>query len=170
MPPTRRLARRPRAHPRQNRNNPPITACGSRSRTITGQPKQPIPIADKPNHYVFDIDPAVLAAKLKGVLAAEHNLTALSAGSTYLTGDSPITDPALACFAVEDVMPFRVDKLANHLRAHNIGQLEIKKRGVDLDPDKLRRDLKLRGNNAATLLITPIAGRATAILAQRVSS
>ena len=30
-------------------------------------------------------------------------------------------------------------------------------------------DLKLRGNNAATLLITPIANRATAILAQRVS-
>ena len=155
--------------PGQHRATILPTACGLSQRTITGQPKQPIPIANKPNRYVFDIDPAVLAAKLKGVLAAEHNLTALSAGSTYLTGDHPITDPALACFAVEDVIPFRVDKLANHLRANNIGQLEIKKRGVDLDPDKLRRALKLRGNNAATLLITPIAGRATAILAQRVS-
>ena len=45
--------------------------------------------------------------------------------------------------------------------------LEIKKRGVDIDPEKLRRDLKLRGDNAATLLITRIAGRATAILAMR---
>ena len=142
---------------------------GLAPRTITGQPKQPIPIAAKPGHYVFDIDPAVLAAKLKGVLAAEHNLTALSAGSTYLTGDSAITDPALACFAVEEVMPFRTDKLAKHLAAHNIGQLEIKKRGVDLNPEKLRRDLKLRGDNAATLLITPIGNRATAILAHRVS-
>ena len=33
----------------------------------------------------------------------------------------------------------------------SIGQLEIKKRGVDIDPEKLRRDLKLRGDNAATL-------------------
>jgi hypothetical protein len=136
-------------------------------RTITGHPKQPIPIADKPNRYIFDIDPAVLAAKLKGVLAAEHNLSALSAGSTYLTGDQPIADPALACFEVQDAIPFRVDKLAKHLRIRNIGQLEIKKRGVDIDPNKLRRDLKLRGDNAATLLITPIAGRANAILAYR---
>jgi hypothetical protein len=123
-----------------------------------------------PNRYIFDIDPAVLAAKLKGVLAAEHQLSALSAGPTYLTADHPITDPALACFAVEDVLPFRVDKLAKYLRNRNVGQLEIKKRGVDLDLEKLRHDLKLRGDNTATLLITPIAGRPTAILAQRVST
>jgi hypothetical protein len=147
-----------------------LPKSGLAPRTITGHPKQPIPIADKPNQYVYDIDPAVLAAKLKGVLAAEHNLTALSAGSTYLTGDNTIIDLALTCFAVEEVMPFRIDKLAKHLAAHDIGQLEIKKRGVDINPEKLRRDLKLRGNNSATLLITPIAGRATAILAQRVSS
>jgi hypothetical protein len=155
--------------PAQHRATILPAARGLAQRTITGHPKQPIPIADKPNKYVFDIDPAVLAAKLKGVLAAEHNLTALSAGSTYLTSDNPITDPALTCFAVEEVIPFRVDKLAKHLAAHNIGQLEIKKRGVDLNPEKLRRNLKLRGDNSATLLITPIANRATAILAQRVS-
>jgi hypothetical protein len=155
--------------PGQHRATILPAAYGLAHRTLTGQPKRPIPIANTPNRYIFDIDPAVLAAKLKGVLAAEHNLTALSAGSTYLTGDSAITDPALACFAVEEVMPFRTDKLAKHLATHNIGQLEIKKRGVDLDLEKLRRQLKLRGNNAATLLITPIAGRATAILAQRAS-
>jgi hypothetical protein len=155
--------------PGQHRATILPAACGLAQRTIIGHPKQPIPITNTPNRYVYDIDPAVLAAKLKGVLAAGHNLSALSAGSTYLTNDHAITDPALACFAVEEVMPFRTDKLAKHLAAHNIGQLEIKKRGIDLDPDKLRRTLKLRGNNSATLLITPITGRATAILAQRVS-
>ena len=150
--------------PAQNRATILPAAHGLAPRTITGAPKQPIPIADKRHNYVHDIDPAVLAAKLKGVLAAEHNLAALSARlNPTLTGDDAITDPALACFAVEEVMPFRVDKLAKHLAAHNIGQLEIKKRGVDLNPEKLRRDLKLRGNNSATLLITPIANRATAI-------
>jgi hypothetical protein len=156
--------------PGQHRATILPAACGLAPRTITGQPKQPIPITDKPNRYVFDIDPAVLAAKLKGVLAAEHDLTALSAGSTYLTGEIPIADPALACFAVEDIMLFRVDKLTNHLHTHNIGQLEIKKRGIDLDPDKLRRQLKLRGDNSATLLITPNAGRPIAIIAQRVGT
>ena len=158
-------------HPGQHRATILPAACGlaqpPQPRTITGRPKQQIPIAPMPAHYVFDIDPAVLAAKLKGVLAAEHNLKALSASATYLTGDSAITDPALTCFAVDEVLPFRVDKLARFLRAHNIGRLEIKKRGVDVDPEKLRRDLKLRGDICATLLITPIASKPAAILAHR---
>jgi hypothetical protein len=70
---------------------------------------------------------------------------------------------------VSDVLPMRVNKLAQHLRAHNIGQLEIKKRGVENDPEKLRRELKLSGSNVATLLIANFGGRPVAILAQRVA-
>jgi hypothetical protein len=146
------------------------TASGLASRTIAGQAKQPVPIAGKPDRYIFDIDPAVLAAKLKGVLAAENKLSALSAGPTYLTGTQPIIDPALACFEVDAVMPLRVRELAKHLRACSIGQLEIKKRGIEIDPEKLRKQLRLRGNNAATLLITQVAGRPTVIVARRVNT
>ncbi len=136
-------------------------------RTIVGQPNQTIPIAEKPDRCVFDLDPAVLAARLKGALAIEYNLSALADGPTYLTGPQPIDDYALACFAVDAVLPFRVAKLARYLGARGIGQLEIKKRGVDVDPEKLRRELKLRGDNAATLLIACVAGRSTAIVAHR---
>jgi hypothetical protein len=48
-----------------------------------------------------------------------------------------------------------------------IGRLEIKKRSVDIDPEKLRRELKLRGDNAATLLVTRTGESLVAILAQR---
>ena len=145
-------------------------AGGSVPRTITGQPSQSITLAHSVERFIFDIDPAVTAARLTGTLAAEHILRALAAGPTYLTGPRAITtDAALACFEVEEVLPFRTRTLASLLRDRHIGQLEIKKRGVDTDPEKLRRDLKLRGDNAATLLITLIAGRPTAILAKRVS-
>jgi hypothetical protein len=137
-------------------------------RTLTGRAHQPVPIAAALDRYIFDIDPAVLAANLKGVLAAEHNLSALAPGPTYLTGPRPIDDPALACFEVVDTLPLQLRKLAPYLRERNIGQLEIKKRGLDIDPEKLRHDLKLRGNNAATLLLTHIATRPTAIFAKRV--
>jgi hypothetical protein len=137
------------------------------TRTIVGLAKQPIAIADKPDRFVFDIDPSVLAAKLKGALAAEHQLSALSAGATYLTGPQPIADPALACFEVGDVMPMRVRTIAEHLRARGVGRLEIKKRGVEFDPGQLRKELRLRGDNEATLLITKVAGRPTAIIARR---
>jgi hypothetical protein len=132
-----------------------------------GEPNQAIPIVIAPDRFVFDCDPAVLAAHLKGALAAEHGLFALGAGPTYLTGPQPIDDAALSCFEVLDVLPLRVATIASHLRERGIGILEIKKRGADVDPEKLRRSLKLRGDRAAVLLITPIAGRPAAILARR---
>lgn len=143
-------------------------ACGLASRTIIGQPQQPIQVIEKVDRYIFDIDPAVLAAQLKGALAAEQELSALSDGPTYLTGPQAVADAALSCFEVEDVLPYRVSQLSQHLRARGIGQLEIKKRGLAIEPEQLRRKLNLRGDKAASLLITHSAGRPTAILARRV--
>jgi hypothetical protein len=140
---------------------------GAPVRTVGSRLNQPVQVARKPDRYVFDIDPAVLAAHLKGALAAEHGLSALDLGPTYLTGNRAIADAALSCFEVTDVLPFEKRRLARHLREHTIGRLEIKKRGVDLDPDSLRRELTLRGDNEATLLVTLVGGRPTAILARR---
>ena len=155
--------------PGQRRATVLPTACGLAPRTLIGPPHQPIRLRDDVDSYIFDIDPAVLDAGLKGVLALEHDLSALGPGPTYFTGPRPIDDAALAGFEVADVLPLQLRKLTPYLRERGIGQLEIKKRGVDIDPEKLRRDLKLRGDNSATLLITPIAGRPIAILAQRAS-
>jgi hypothetical protein len=148
-------------------NPTPLAARGLAPRTIAGQPNQPTPITAAPLRYIFDVDPAVLAAHLTGTLAAQHNFAALGPGPTYLTGPNPIDDDALDCFEIFDVLPLRTRELSRYLHARNIGQLEIKKRGVDITPENLRRDLKLRGPNAATLLITNIAARPTAILAHR---
>lgn len=146
------------------------TACGLAPRSLTGAPDQPIPLAARPDRYIFDFDPAVLAAKLKGALAAEHGVSALSSGPTYLTGPRPIDDAALACFEVADVLPLQLHKLAAYLRERGIGALEIKTRGVEIAPDKLRCESKLRGDNSAVLLITPIAGRPTVILSHRLAA
>jgi hypothetical protein len=142
---------------------------GLAPRTICGAANTPVPITTQPDRYIHALDSAVTAARLTGILAAEHNLSALSTGPTYLTGPTAIVDPALACFEVTEILPMRVPVLSQHLRAQNIGHLEIKKRGVEIAPEKLRRDLKLKGSNSATLLITQIAAKPTAILAQRVT-
>jgi hypothetical protein len=117
---------------------------------------------------VFEPDAAVLAANLEGVLAAEHGLATIAPTVAYWTGERPIRDPALACFQVFEVLPFRIKTVKNVLRARNIGRLEIKKRNVNLDPDVARRELELRGDETATLLVAPIAKHVTAILARRV--
>jgi SAM-dependent methyltransferase len=139
-------------------------------RSIVGQPRQPMPIIERLDRFVFEPDPAVLAARLTGALAAEHNLSALAAGPTYLTGPQTVADEALASFEVEDVLPLRIRELSRHLRERGVGRLEIKKRGVEVEPEQLRRQLKLRGDRAATLLVTRVAGRPAAIVVHRVSS
>jgi hypothetical protein len=155
--------------PGQHRATILPAACGLAPRTVTGTPNQPIAVTTQLNQYIFDIDPAVLAAHLKAAIAAEHDLNAFSRGPTYLTGPAPVSDPALQCFHIDEVLPLRVKPLAALLRDRRIGQLELKKRGVDIELEPFRQKLKLRGDNAATLLITPVAGRPTAVLAHRVS-
>ena len=125
------------------------------------------PIAPEVCRYVFDPDPAVVAARLIDPLAQQHRLERIDARAAYLTGEHRVSCPALTPFEVEAVLPLDRKRLRALLRERGIGRLEIKKRGVDPDPERLRRELKLRGDRAATLLLAPRATRTIAILARR---
>jgi DNA-binding SARP family transcriptional activator len=50
------------------------------------------------------------------------------------------------------------------LRERGIGRLTIKKRGVAVAPEQLRSRLALRGDAEATLVLTRVAGKGTALL------
>jgi hypothetical protein len=56
------------------------------------------------------------------------------------------------------------------VRDADVRSLEIKKRGVDVDPHELRHSLSLEGSRDATLIITRVAGKKTALLAKRLDS
>ena len=146
-----------------------LTTDGKPLRSVVGQPREFVPIARQLERFLFEPDPAVLAAKLTGALAAELHLAAVSAGIPYLTAGAAIEDPAIACFEVEEVLPLQLKQLAKHLRSRSIGQLEIKKRGVDHDPQVVRKQLQLQGNEVATLLLTKLNGKHVTILARRIA-
>ncbi len=136
-------------------------------RTLVGSASDPMPIAPHLGSYVFEPDPAVLAAGLAGTLAAECGLAAAAPGIAYLVGERPLDDPALACFQVIESMPFDLKRLRQWLGRRGIGRLEIKKRGVTEEPEQIRRRLHLRGDGAAVLLVAPLSKGVTAILARR---
>lgn len=136
-------------------------------RTLAGDASVRAPIAAQIGRYVFDPDPAVVAAGLVGSLAAEHRLGAWEAGGAYLTGDVTVADRALSCFEVTDVLPFDLKRLKRLLADRDVGQLEIKKRGVPQEPETIRRQLRLRGSAAAVLLIASQGGAVKAVLARR---
>jgi hypothetical protein len=143
---------------------------GAPVRTLVGVPGRDVPVAPRIERYLFEPDAAVLAAKLEAALATEHNLAAVSPGIAYWTAPVAIADAALACFEVDDVLPFDLKRVRALLRARGIGRLEIKVRGVDQNPSELRRRLRPDGDREATLLVTRIERRVVAILARRIAS
>jgi hypothetical protein len=57
--------------------------------------------------------------------------------------------------------------LRGWLRERHIGRVEIKKRGVTVEPETLRKSLKLAGDERAVIILTPQAGKQWALIAQR---
>ncbi len=139
-------------------------------RTVVGRPSREIPVAARMGRYLAEPDAAVLAADLTAVLAAERKLAAIAPGSVYLTGDEAAADLALAWFEIEEVLPFDVKRLKVLLRDRGCGRLEIKKRGVPHDPEQVRRQLRVPGENAATLFITRMGDAVIAVVARRITS
>lgn len=118
--------------------------------------------------YVHEPDGAVIRARLIGEVARALDAGMLSSGIAYVTSDAALTSPFVSTFRVREQLPADTKKLAQALRVRGIGTLEIKKRGVDIDPAVLRRKLSLRGDESATLIMTRVGSKRLAVLADRV--
>jgi hypothetical protein len=110
----------------------------------------------------------VIRAGLVGALADELDAGLLDPTIAYLTADAVVESPFARWFRVEDVLPFDVKKLTSALRGRGVGTVEIKKRGVDVVPEKLRAQLKLRGSESATVILTRVGGKRVALIARPV--
>lgn len=130
----------------------------------------PEPRDPRAGGFIFEPDPAVIRANLVGPLATQHGLAPVDPRICYLVGDEPVASPMLAAFRIIDVQDFGGKRNRPWLAAHDIGELELKTRGFAARPDDILRQLKLRGSRSATLLLTRIDGKATAILAERLPS
>ncbi|MDX2377236.1 class I SAM-dependent methyltransferase [Microbacterium sp. LRZ72] len=118
--------------------------------------------------FVHEPAGSVIRARLVGDVARALEAGPVAPGIAYLTGDAGVTSPFVSTFRVRETLPADVKKLGRALRERGIGTLEIKKRGIDVDPAMLRPKLGLRGDEAATLLLTRIGSARVAILADRV--
>ncbi len=118
--------------------------------------------------YLYEPDGAVIRAGLVGAVAAGVDGGLVDEHIAYVTGDQPFTTPFARTYEVVEELPFREKQLRAALRARGIGRLTIKKRGVDVVPDDLRARLvaagALSGSAEATLVLTRVAGRGTALL------
>jgi hypothetical protein len=119
--------------------------------------------------YLFEPDGAVIRARLIGDLARQLNGRMLDTSIAYFSADTAAASPFATCFEIVADFPLDKRSLKKELAARKIGTLEIKKRGVDIDPATFRTSLSLKGENSATLILTRVAGNRRALLAQRVT-
>ena len=107
-------------------------------------------------NFVHEPDNSVIRSHLLGQLAIEVGARIFAPEIAYLTSDEPIDSPWLKSYRVIDNLAFDRKKLKAYLREREIGTLEIKKRGSDIVPEQLRKELAPKGKGAATLIVTRV--------------
>lgn len=117
--------------------------------------------------FIYEPDGAVVRAGLVDDLALLLRARRLASGIAYLSSGESLPTPFATCFAVREVLPYDEKVLRGWVRREGIGSLEIKKRGIDVDPADLRRRLRPKGRATATLILTPTTAGAVAIVADR---
>ena len=117
---------------------------------------------------VAEADPAVIRSGLLGELARQTGAGIVSDRIAYLTGDDLPDSPFYDRFEVLEVTNLRAKAISAALTSRDAGGVEIKKRGADINPDALRKSLKLGGGSQQlTVIATRIAGRHRAIICRR---
>jgi hypothetical protein len=116
--------------------------------------------------WIVDPDGAVVRAGLVRQYGTRYGLWQLDPDIAYLSGDE--LPDGVRGFEVLAEIGFDEKRLRRELTARDGGALEILVRGLDVDPDVLRRRLKLRGSQPHSVVITRIgtgaAGRAVAFI------
>ena len=120
--------------------------------------------------YLLEPDGAVIRARLIGDLARSLGGTMVDSSIAYITTSTPHHSPLFQGFQIIDQAPYTVKNVAALVSSAGLGHVEIKKRGIDIDPAALRRQLPLKGEATGTVILTRIRGVKTALLARRLDS
>ncbi len=150
-----------------------LTAAGVRRRAVVLDRAEEVTDADPDDcavapagRWIIDPDGAVVRAGLVRQYATRHRLWQLDPDIAYLSGDA--LPEEVRGFEVLAEVNFDEKRVRRELVARDCGAVEILVRGLDVDPDALRRRLKLRGTQALSVVLTRIgtgaASRAVAFI------
>jgi SAM-dependent methyltransferase len=133
----------------------------------------PDPVPGEVGRYLYEPDGAVIRAHLLGELAevmgggsGGGGVRTIDPTIAYLTSDVGVDIPFVSGYEVSDVLPFNVKRLRAVVAERGYGSLTVKKRGADVDPALLRKQLRPVGANSAVLIVTRVGGAHVAIFAQ----
>jgi len=133
---------------------------------LTGPGTTPAPVGVV-RRYLYDPDGAVTRAGLVAEFASTVDGALADPTIAFVYADGPAPTPFARCLEVVDRLPVAVKRMRAALRTHDIGRLEIRKRGSALDVEQLRRQLRLTGSGAGVVVLTRVAGVPAALLCRQ---
>jgi SAM-dependent methyltransferase len=116
--------------------------------------------------FLYEPDGAVIRAGLVTAVAAGVKGGLVDDHIAYVTSDESFRTPFARGYRVVEILPYREKALRAALRERNVGSLTIKKRGVGVVPDELRKRLSLTGDEAATIVLTRARGHGITLLVE----
>ena len=128
---------------------------------------QPPQMFDSIQKFLYEPHAAVLAAGMTDVLARKYGLGRFTSQVVYLTGDQVTDDPLLARFEVLQILPMSLRQTAKVLKSLDVGQVEVKKRGIATATFEQYCRMKLSGPNKATLILTHLGKNPIVVIAKR---
>jgi SAM-dependent methyltransferase len=116
--------------------------------------------------FLYEPDGAVIRAGLVTAVAAGVQGGLIDPKIAYVTSDASFRTPFARGYRVVEELPYREKPLRAALRERGIGSLTIKKRGVDVVPEQLRKRLALAGDREGTLVLTRVQDKGVALLVE----
>jgi hypothetical protein len=116
--------------------------------------------------FLYEPDGAVIRAHLVAEVARELGGGLIDPTIAYVTADEPRPTPYATAYTISDVLPFNLKRLKALLREREVGTLTVKKRGSAVEPEEVRRRVRPRGPQAATVFLTRVAGAPSMLIGQ----
>ncbi|MGW1881113.1 THUMP-like domain-containing protein [Streptomyces sp. NPDC001970] len=124
----------------------------------------PNPAVRKLGRFLYEPDGAVIRAHLVAEVAEDLGGGLIDETIAYITADELRATPYATAYEITDELPFNLKKLKALLREREVGNLTVKKRGSAVEPEEVRRKVKPKGPNAATVFLTRVAGAPTMLI------
>jgi hypothetical protein len=123
---------------------------GGHTLTGTGTPATAGPVG----RYLYEPDGAVIRAGLVSDVAGQVHGRLIDPMIAYVTSDELVATPYAHAYEIGEALPYNVKRLKALLRERGAGTVVIKKRGMAVTPEELRRQLRPSGPHEVTVILS----------------
>lgn len=137
--------------------------------SVAGSPDSDLAVGSI-GKYLYEPDGALNRAELTAHVAALAQASLISPRIAYLSSDTAVTTDLAQRFDVLDVLPWSQRKVRAAVASYDLSDIVVKKRGIELDPARVRKELlpkkRDRGAEQLVVIICRRSNDSVAILAR----